>query len=118
MLNAVDLVNMRAVQEAALPETCAIQARSLIGDGQGGQRETWGEGVSVACRVAPMSKEDVARYADKLGASSGWVITLPYNTTVAVYDRITTAGVEYRVVGTNENESWITARRAYCARLK
>ncbi len=118
MLTASDLANMRATQEDALPETCSIQVRALISDGQGGQRERWSEGVSVACRLAPMSKEEAAKYADKLGASSGWVVTLPHDTSVGVYDRITIGGVEYRVIGANENESWITARRAYCARLK
>lgn len=118
MLTASDLTHMRATQEDALPETCSIQVRALIGDGQGGQRERWSEGVSVSCRLSPMSKEEAAKYADKLGASAGWVVTLPRDTSVGVYDRITISGVEYRVVGTNENESWETARRAYCARLK
>ena len=118
MLTATDLAYMQSIQEDAMPTTGYIRARSLVGDGQGGQRETWGDPTTVSCRLAPMSKEDTARYADRLGAASGWVITVDHDTTVSVYDKITIGSYEYRVLGTQAEESWITALRVYCARLK
>lgn len=118
LLSTKQLTTFRHVQGQAFPSTCSLYARSLIGDGQGGQRETWGDAVSASCRLAPMSKEQAAKYAEQLGAASGWVVTLPHNTTVNVYDKIVIDNVTYRVIGTNENESWITALRAYCARVK
>ena len=59
----------------------------------------------------------VARYADKMTAAGGWVITLPHDTDVAAFDRITVGGVDYRVVGTQVGESWLSAVRAYCERI-
>ncbi len=118
MLTTSDLASMRMMQENALPETCNIQARSLIGDGQGGQREVWSTGIPRSCRIAPMSPEDVAQYADKLGTASGWVITLVYDAGVEVYDKLVVNDVEYRVIGTNDNESWQTAQRVYCRRVE
>lgn len=118
MLTAVELEALRETQELALPAVCQVYARELVGDGQGGQREQWGVGVAASCRLSPMRPEDAQRYADRLGAASGWVITLGYDVPVRVYDKIAIDGVEYRVIGTNESESWQTAMRAYCARAK
>jgi len=118
MLTDTELAQMREAIEDILAETCTIYVRSMIGDGQGGKYEQWDDGTAESCRVMPMSAEDATRYAEKLGAQSGWVITLPYYADVNVYDKVVADGVEYRVVGTNENESWIMAKRAYCARVK
>ncbi len=118
MLTDTELAQMREAIEDILAETCTIYTCSMIGDGQGGKSEQWSAGTATVCRLALMSAEDATRYADKLGAQSGWVITLPYDTDVSVYDKIVVDDVEYRVIGTNEHESWIMAMRAYCARSK
>lgn len=118
MLTSADIAYMQTIQEDAMPTTGYLRARSLAGDGQGGQREIWGDPVTVSCRLAPMSKEDAARYAERLGAASGWVVTVTHDTSVNVYDKITIGSYEYRVLGTQVDESWLTALRAYCARLK
>lgn len=118
MLTSADIAYMQTIQEDAMPTTGYLRARSLAGDGQGGQRETWAAAVTVECRIAPMSPEDTAKFADLLGAASGWVITLEHDTSVSVYDKITIGAYDYRVIGTQADESWITALRLYCARLK
>lgn len=117
MLSVSDIARIRQAQADALPDSALVYRRSMMGDGQGGQAEHWSEPISVSCRLRPMATEDVARYADKMTAAGGWVITLPHDTDVAAFDRITVGGVDYRVVGTQVGESWLSAVRAYCERI-
>ncbi len=117
MLSAAELAGMRAAQEAALPDTCHIRVRTKISDGQGGSTETWST-VVTACRIRPMSNEQVQRFADRLVGVSGWVITLPYGTAVALGDQVRLDGVDYEVVGTNDGESLQTALRVYATRAR
>ena len=118
MLSDGQMSALRSTQERLMTDTCTVYARSLSGDGQAGRRESWDDGTSVSCRVAPMSKETLAMFAAKLGTSSGWVFTVAHDTTVNAEDKVEYDGDAYRVLGTNAHESYITAKRVYCARSK
>ena len=119
MLTATTLTRMRNVQNKFLPDTATLKTRSYIGDGQGGKIGNQPiAATGVPCRLAEMSKEQRARWADKLGVRSGWVITLAYDQSVGVGDHIEISGETYTVLGTNSSESWQTALRMYCARVK
>ena len=109
---------LRFAQERLLRDTCVLKTRSLTSDGRGGSVESWTDGASVACRVAPMTAEQTARVADQLASASGWVVTMPYGTSVGLGDRIVHNGFTYDVVGTNDGESEQTAVRAYCGRVR
>ena len=100
MLTAAELACMRATETMLLDGTCTL------------------DGVSVACYIKPMAAETVVQFAERLGAESGWVITLPYGTACVPGDTITAGAFEYDVLGTNEGETNATAVRAYCGRRR
>ena len=119
MLSAQTLNRMRSIQEDFLPDTANIKARVSSGDGKSGKLESWPVSqTNVPCRIVEMDKERRVKWADKLGTQAGWIVTMAHDQEVSVNDKLVIGGVDYTVLGTNADESWQTALRLYCARVK
>jgi hypothetical protein len=119
LMNAIsvtELARLQAAQAALLPDFATIRTRTQTTDGQGGRTDTYTTTV-VRGRLRPMSAEQIARFADQLAGVSGWVITVPVGTAVALGDQIRVDSVDYDVIGLNEGETWPTALRVYVRRV-
>jgi len=107
---------MRAQQAAALPDTCTISRRTLVSDGAGGYTETWTTAASgVACRLA-VAQAAERILADRVVHEGGFVVTLPYGTSVTSKDRIVVGARTFEVAGVASG-SWETAVRATCSEV-
>jgi len=101
MLNDNDLAYMRGALNELLPATCHILTVTRVSDGQGWFTETWGTATAnVACRLDYQSGIGMGRESVIGGALqtySGFVITLPHDTTLEENNRIKIGSTEYNV---------------------
>jgi hypothetical protein len=106
MLSADELARIRSDLAGLLPDTCNLLAGTAAPDGFGGQTITWGTAsASVACR------KDYERGAKILSGEAqqiftGWMFSLPYNTTVTETTRIEHGGKTYTIKGQDSGKSW------------
>lgn len=112
MLSAQELERMQSdIEDALLPDMCAIQAVTRVSDGQGGWTETWATVDSAPCRLDKAGGVK-GMNADAVKSFSSWVISLPINTTLTVYHRILVNDVSYSVTSISEDGSWLAVKRA------
>lgn len=113
MLSAAELTSMRSTLDTSLPDECAIVTRTLTSDGAGGHTETTSS-TTVACRVSP----DGSGQEDTIGARvtpvNRWVITVPYDTTVAQSAKVTFGSRTFEVVSVDVDRSWDLCKRIRC----
>ena len=110
--DANELHDMRAsVEELALPDTCDVLALTRTSDGAGGWTEAWAvETNNVKCRLDyHQGRELVASGA--LQPFQGFTLTVPYDTTLTVQNRITHGGKTYTVQSVSGG-SWRITKRA------
>lgn len=96
-LAAAELASMRAALLASLPDRCTIRRNSPTSDGQGGETEAWGDGVSYACRLVRRAVRET-REGDRPAGEGRWLLLLPFDATVRAQDRVEIRGTEYEVV--------------------
>jgi len=116
MIDANDLAQLRADQEAALPDTCTRTRYTYAADGYGGSTAS-AAAATYACRVRPMPGGMVPREATEAAKMTGaalYVVTLPYTADVAPDDEIAHGGRALQVIGVYRDPSWDTATRVYC----
>ena len=112
MLSNVDLATMRATLEQSLPDTAAIQRRTLIPDGTLGFTETWTTVATVPCRVAPARNDEIdAAGVARTGRAQVWAIVLPANTDVLRADRVQVGSLSIEVVAVLGPRSYELGRR-------
>lgn len=118
MLTDDELAEMRACQDAALPDTCTLYRPAATADGAGGATVALATLASdVACRVAPIGRSPAERlWAERIAPDMGWTITLPALTDVRADDRIGHNALSYQVLGVLAPGSWETARRVAAVR--
>ena len=116
-MSAIDstmLTAMRDAIETMLPDTCNILSVTLTPDGMGGNTETWGTASSgVACRVDLITNDtyELVKGA-ALQSYPRYMLSVPYDTTLAVENRIEHNSITYAVVKVNTSQSWKAVGRA------
>lgn len=113
MLSVSDLQYMRDTVEQLFPDTCNILSVTRTSDGQGGFVETWGTaGTAIACRIdSATSKSGFIGLSDVLSGgaiqeSTKWMLSLPYDTTVNINNRIEVSGYTYNISALDLGKSW------------
>lgn len=117
-LTSKELDDLRTHYTATLPDTCEVEYVSYSRDGAGRQAESWtSRGSAIACRKAPAATREQAGIEEQQLMEGGeWIFSLPYSQTVALDDKITHGGQEYRVTRVNTAESERFLRRVRATR--
>lgn len=112
MLTSDEMEAMRAVQSAAMPDSCTVKRLTLTSDGAGGQSESWDTSATVSCRLGRLGQSGEERaIAERLAAMTPFVVTVPTGTDIQPEDRITIAGRTFEVVAVLATGVWETALR-------
>lgn len=115
-LSANELAQLRAAQEAMLPDTAYILSLTRVSDGMGGGTATWGTAGTADCRIEAMAGSE--RYSgDKRTAFARYVVTVPYDTTVNEANRVKISDVTFHILNVNSSKSWPTVKRLEVERV-
>jgi hypothetical protein len=111
-----ELANMREVIASLMPDTCGIVSYTYASDGAGGMVETASGTATAICRL------DKQKGTEKLTSGAitpftGWVLSLPYDTTITEQNRVTHGGYTYNVLSVNTDASWLAVKRAMLERV-
>lgn len=110
-LSASELVGMREAIGQLLPDVCSRLTVINTPDGFGGVTQTWATAATnIPCRLDVKQEREITQ-AGAIQQFTGYMLSLPYDTTVNAADRILLNGVTYAVTGINKNQSWIAVRR-------
>lgn len=121
-LNEFDLTAARADVANLLPDSCVIQAKTLVSDGAGGNTVTWAAVTSgtVACRLDPVASR--TRILDNIATQESIVVvyqlTVPYAAPLAVDRRVIHDGNTYEIVQMDIDQSKRVARRAIVSEIR
>lgn len=114
MIDTAMLAVMREAIGDLLPDTCNILSVTRTADGMGGFTETWGTATAgVSCRLDLVTRD--LNEMVKGGAVNPYpqyMLSVPYDTTLAVENRIEHNSVTYAVVKVNTSQSWKAVARA------
>lgn len=114
MIDTAMLAAMRDAIEQMLPDTCNILSVTYTPDGMGGQTEAWGTATAgVSCRLDLVTRD--LNEMVKGGAVNPYpqyMLSVPYDTTLAVENRIQHNSITYAVVKVNTSQSWKAVTRA------
>lgn len=105
MIDSADLEYMRTSIERLLPSTAYILTVTRTSDGQGGLTEAWGTAGTAACRLDYSNGREYEA-GNLVKSYSGWVLTIPHDTTIAVTNRVTVGAATYAVIGIDTPKSW------------
>lgn len=98
-LPAGEMALLRAAQDDTLPGTAVISRQTLVDDGAGGFTETTAEAYNGPARLSPVREGGAeAQIANQYVNTTGWVVTLPYDTVVLRDDTIQMDGHTLNVV--------------------
>jgi uncharacterized protein involved in copper resistance len=110
-LTDADLTQMRADVADLLIDTCNILSVTNTNDGMGGVTQAWGTATaSVSCRLDNERKWEQVDGA-AIQTYSGWVLSLPWNTTISAANRVEHGGNTYAVLGEDTGKSWPIVKR-------
>lgn len=105
------LADMRASINELMPDTCDILSLTATADGQGGVSQTWAaSSTNVKCRLDVISKRE-ATTGGAVQQFTGYVLSLPYDTTINDTDRVEIDDITYAVTGLNDGQSWKAVKR-------
>jgi hypothetical protein len=111
-LTAVEIAYMRAVQTAALPDTCIIYRPAFTATDAGGERATTPTTVGTeACAVDVLSRESERILSGRYASLPQYLVVLAYDTDALVGDYIVYSSERYELVGKLEDGAWKTAAR-------
>jgi SPP1 family predicted phage head-tail adaptor len=111
MLTDLQLAEMRATVNDALPDTCLVQRRTIVNDGGGGQTETWADHATVACRIAPVGGGEGRVAGGRVEDETTHVVTMPAGTDVTEADRLVISSRTYEVTLVHERGAWELSKR-------
>jgi hypothetical protein len=118
MLTATELTAMRAVQTAALPDTCTRSRATMAQTAGGGFAVSSTATITLACRVSSRGVPDeYLRQAVATGRTPV-MITVPQGSDVVRTDTLAVSGVTYKVLGFASVGAWETAMRCVCEASK
>lgn len=116
-LTSAELTVMRDALETLLPDTAAILAVTQVSDGQGGLIDTWGTATaSVACRVDSVKAQETTT-GGAVRPYHSYVITFPYDVTIAEENRVVVGSDTFNVTSEDEPKSWDIVRRVYAEKI-
>lgn len=121
MLTNSELAYMREAIGQLMPDTCNLLTATNTADGSGGITTTWGTAsASVVCR---MDYKTGAQQSEQLTAFSvrpysGFMLSVPYNTTINTEYRVEHGGFTYNVKAVNTDQSWIAVKRVVLERVE
>ena len=119
MLTSDEMEAMRAVQSAAMPDSCTVKRLTVTSDGAGGQTDSWDTSATVNCRLGRLGSSGEERIiADRLAAVTPVLVTLPSGTDVGPHDRIEVDSRTFEVVAVLATGVWETARRVVCVEVQ
>ena len=113
MIDPAMLAAMREAIGEMLPDTCYVLSVTRTPDGMGGNAETWGTAGTAACRLDLVTR-DLSEMV-KGGAVNPYpqyMLSVPYDTALAVENRIMHNSITYAVVKVNTSQSWKAVARA------
>lgn len=96
-LTDAELAAMRDAVSHVFKDECVISRLSSVSDGQGGFTQTFAAIGTADCRI--VAKTGTERMlAAQNNPVGDYILSVPYDTTIAVADRVTVNGGNYRVV--------------------
>jgi len=119
-LSDKELVDIRAVAEDWLPDTCTIRTKSESKDALGGVVDSFADGYTgVACRLDPSALSGDERVSSEaLEAESFWVLTVAHDQAIGVEDRVVFGGETYEVREVVDDNSFLIVRQAVLVRVE
>ena len=106
LLTDDDLNIMRDAIGGLLPALCDILTVTHTSDGQGGAVDTWGTAVAgVSCRL-DWRRGDEQVFGNRLFPYTGWILSIPFDTTISETQRVQLGGIVYNVSMVDNNKSW------------
>ena len=123
MITDATIASLRAVQEAAMPDLCEIQRRTIGARNAYGERtETWETVATVACRMAVMSAQgsglEQVIAAGILTGVTRYDLTVPHGTDIRGEDRVIYNERTYEVASEVDDVTWQLAKRVRLTRLE
>lgn len=120
MLTSSELAVLRADVLTTLADTCVIQTVTRATDEAGNVGETYANGATVACRLDPVSRR---RTGDEHVAAAEraimfYVLTLPYDVSIALGGRVVHGGKTYEIVELDDTHSLRIVKRATVAYIQ
>lgn len=112
LIDANDLVHLRAAQEDAMPDTCTIRAAVTSKDASGGPVTTWPADTytSVACRIVAIVGDEEFEVGRRV-VKARWMLTLPYDQTIDETMQVVCNGTTFRVLFVDDDKSHNTCKR-------
>jgi hypothetical protein len=118
-MSAIDTAMLAAMRSAIaelLPDTAYIVALTNSPDGEGGVTQARGTTGTVACRLdMKQGREQVTGGAIQPYIS--YMMSMPYDTTVASANLVVHSGVDYAVKSINLGQSWSAVLRVELERI-
>ena len=116
-LTARELAQMQADILDLLPDTCDILSVAYTSDSEGGFAEAWGTATAgVKCRIDYRSgRENMMGGA--IQPYSKAVLSVPYNTTISLTNRVKSGDYVWSILSINEGQSWQAVKRAELERV-
>jgi len=117
-LTARELAQMQADIYDLLRDLCDILSVAYTADSEGGFTETWGTATAkVHCRIDYRSgRENLMGGA--IQPYSNALLSIPYNTTINLTNRVKSGGYTWAVKSINDGQSWMAVKRAELERVE
>ena len=116
-LTSAELTAMRAVQSAALPDSCTIQRPTYTTTDAGGSRPSGYKTIAtVACAVSILSRESERVVLGAYSDGPQYLFVLPYGTSYLMTDVILYGSDRYSILGKLGGGAWDTALRLVAVR--
>ena len=117
-LTARELAQMQADIYDLLPATCDILSVAYTADSEGGFAEAWGTATAnVPCRIDFRSGRE-SLMGGAIQPYSKAVLSVPYNTTLSLTNRVKSGGYTWAIVSLNDGQSWQAVKRAELERVE
>lgn len=118
LLTTTELQEARDDLEATLPDTCTITYVTRTRDGMGGWAETDAtRASSVACRISPAGIGGQSGIvADTILEGGVWSLTLAYDQTIQLDDKVTVNGQTFQVSNVSTGKTEILCKRVEVVR--
>lgn len=112
LLSSTDLSWMRSTEEQAMSSTAIIQAPTYTSGAFGSVIQSYIAVGTVTCDIWPISKNDREKSSGNQEISKGeFYISVPYNTSVTVENRLVIDSKTYEVTFVPLSQSWLTNLR-------
>ena len=116
-LTARELAQMQADIYDLLRDTCDILSVAYTSDSEGGFAEAWGTATAnVPCRIDYRSGRETLT-GGAIQPYSKAVLSVPYNTTISLTNRVKSGDYVWSIVSINDGQSWQAVKRAELERV-